>query len=261
MAPYELFIWRRLRQRLLQNAQGDVLEVGAGSGLNVPHYDDSKVNTLEVTDPASTMLLEAAKKAHKRGWQTWVLDPRSQESFEFTSEDKDPSVLSQLWSRLADTWRGSPPSPAQQEDATTRESSKTHTPLVTVKTMDGERLEYPDNSFDTVVLTKTLCTVDDPNAILLEAQRVCRPGGHMLVLEHGRPRAKERASVAAAWLDRRLGRVDLQVQHRHDWGCWPHRDVEAMLGAPSLHLDVENYETSWLGNVHCVTLRKPKADV
>jgi SAM-dependent methyltransferase len=48
----------------------------------------------------------------------------------------------------------------------------------------GERLPLPAASVDTVLATLTLCTVDDPPAVLAELRRVLRPGGRVLVLEH-----------------------------------------------------------------------------
>ncbi len=52
--------------------------------------------------------------------------------------------------------------------------------------MDAESLEFPDMSFDTVVDSLSLCTFPDPVAALIEMSRVCRKGGRILLLEHGR---------------------------------------------------------------------------
>lgn len=42
--------WIRYRQQLLSAAQGDVLEIGAGSGLNLPHFP-SAVRRIITVDP------------------------------------------------------------------------------------------------------------------------------------------------------------------------------------------------------------------
>ncbi len=52
--------------------------------------------------------------------------------------------------------------------------------------MDAEALDFPDSSFDTVVSTLSTCTFPDPIKALREMARVCRPGGKVLLLEHGR---------------------------------------------------------------------------
>ena len=49
----------------------------------------------------------------------------------------------------------------------------------------GEALPFDDASFDTVLITFTLCSVDNQAAVLSEMRRVLRPGGKALFLEHG----------------------------------------------------------------------------
>jgi ubiquinone/menaquinone biosynthesis C-methylase UbiE len=49
----------------------------------------------------------------------------------------------------------------------------------------AEALPYADRSFDSVVLTYTLCSVDDPARALAEIRRVLRPGGELIFIEHG----------------------------------------------------------------------------
>ena len=52
---------REIRHGLLAGATGSVLEVGAGTGLNLPHYD-GKVESLVFTDPEPAMLRRLQKK-------------------------------------------------------------------------------------------------------------------------------------------------------------------------------------------------------
>jgi ubiquinone/menaquinone biosynthesis C-methylase UbiE len=49
---------------------------------------------------------------------------------------------------------------------------------------DAEALTFPDQRFDTVVVTLVLCSIPDERRALAEANRVLRPGGRLLLLEH-----------------------------------------------------------------------------
>jgi len=55
-----------------------------------------------------------------------------------------------------------------------------------LREMDAQDLEFPDDSFDTVISSLSTCTFPDPQAALSEMNRVCRPDGRVLLLEHGR---------------------------------------------------------------------------
>jgi len=77
MNLYERFVLPRLlhlacglkparlqRQKVVPIASGDVLEIGFGSGLNLPHYDPAAVNRLWALEPSEEMrdLAQAAVK-------------------------------------------------------------------------------------------------------------------------------------------------------------------------------------------------------
>ncbi|WP_054312229.1 class I SAM-dependent methyltransferase [Mesorhizobium sp. 1M-11] len=52
----------RMRRRMVPHAKGVVVEVGLGSGLNLPHYDAAKVTRLVGVDPDATMLALAKRR-------------------------------------------------------------------------------------------------------------------------------------------------------------------------------------------------------
>ena len=53
-----------------------------------------------------------------------------------------------------------------------------------LKHLRGEELDVSAKSMDTVVAVHVLCSVDDVRAVLKEVERVLKPGGKFLFLEH-----------------------------------------------------------------------------
>ena len=51
--------------------------------------------------------------------------------------------------------------------------------------LTGEHLDLPDDAFDAVLSTWTLCTIPDLDAALAEIRRVLKPGGNLHFVEHG----------------------------------------------------------------------------
>ncbi|WP_324188025.1 class I SAM-dependent methyltransferase [Nocardia higoensis] len=101
----------------------------------------------------------------------------------------------------------------------------------------AERLPFEDATVDTVVSTLVLCTVDDPDPVLREIERVLRPGGRLLFLEHVRSRSPR----LAHWQDRLA-----EPWRRFAEGCHCNRDTLALIRASGLELtDVR--EATWRG--------------
>jgi ubiquinone/menaquinone biosynthesis C-methylase UbiE len=110
---------------------------------------------------------------------------------------------------------------------------------------DAQALEFPDESFDTVVCTLSLCTIPDDRAAVAEVRRVLRPGGRFLLLEH------VRSPVRAVRVGQRL-LEPLMLRFEHDH----------LLREPLEHLraegfEVERLERSKVGIVERVAARKP----
>jgi ubiquinone/menaquinone biosynthesis C-methylase UbiE len=110
---------------------------------------------------------------------------------------------------------------------------------------DAQALEFPVDSFDTVVCTLGLCTIPDDRAAVKEVKRVLRPGGRFLLLEHVRSPLR-----AIRIGERLLEPIMLRFEHDH------------LLREPLEHLraegfEVERVERAKLGIVERVAARKP----
>jgi len=109
--------------------------------------------------------------------------------------------------------------------------------------MDAGVLALPDSSFDTVVSTLGTCTFPDPVAAVREMRRVCRPGGRILLLEHGR---SDRPRLAA-YQDRKA------AGHAKHLGCWWNRDpLETVRSAG---LDPYAARRTLFGIIHVIEAR------
>jgi ubiquinone/menaquinone biosynthesis C-methylase UbiE len=158
---------RDMRAELLAGTRGRTLELGAGTGLNLPHYTDA-VTELVLTEP-------------------------------------DPYMARRLRKRLDDE----PPAPDRVEVIET----------------SAERLPFEDQSFDSVVSTLVLCSVESPAAAAAEIARVLKADGRLLYLEH----VRSDDDGLARWQDR--------LERPWGWlgaGCHPNRDTASQFEATGL---------------------------
>lgn len=91
----------------------------------------------------------------------------------------------------------------------------------------AESLPVEDDSFDTAVATLVFCTIPDPVAALAELERVLKPGGRLLFIEH--VRAEDPG--LARWQDR----LERPWRFLGD-GCHCNRDTVATIAASGLQL-------------------------
>ena len=113
------------RQKVVPLAKGKVLDVGIGSGLNIPFYNSDKIDQVIGIDP-SHELIELAKEL---------------------ANDSKASI---------DLVIGS-----------------------------AESIPYPDNFFDTVLVTYTMCTIPNVAIANKEMWRVLKDDGRLIFCEHG----------------------------------------------------------------------------
>jgi SAM-dependent methyltransferase len=86
---------------------------------------------------------------------------------------------------------------------------------LTIRTLRGEAIDLPDGSAAAVVTTLVLCSVADPRQVISEIQRILRPGGRFIFLEH-----------VAAPQNSLLGRWQRWLHHPWHYlsdGCHLHR--------------------------------------
>jgi len=65
------------------------------------------------------------------------------------------------------------------KDRASKQKIKVH-----LKQMDVQNLDFKDNTFDTVVASFVFCSVPNPVRGLMEIERVCKPKGKVVLLEH-----------------------------------------------------------------------------
>ena len=165
----------RMRQLVVPQAAGRVLEVGIGTGLNMRHYNKQQVTNITGLDPALQMHPLALERIARAGLPVDLVG------------------------------------------------------------LSAEKIPLPDASFDTVLITYTLCTIPDAHSALLEMHRVLKPAGKLLFCEHGHA---PDASVAR-WQER------LQpLWGKVAGGCHLGRDIPALLRGAGFRLP--GLETGYL---------------
>lgn len=155
--PLERAVLGERRARLLAAVGGQVLDVGAGTGANLPHF---------------------------------------QEAGQVIAAEPDPAMRRRLTARAA-----------------------TARVPVEVTSDTAESLRHADASFDAVVFTLVLCSVNSPDRALAEARRVLRPSGRLIVLEHVRG-----SGSLSRWQDRLT-----PIWSRLNAGCHLNRDIAAAI--------------------------------
>ena len=114
----------RHRAQAVPAARGRVLEIGIGSGLNLPFYGGD-VETVFGLDPSPELLRMARKRAAKAAFPVELVEQAAEE------------------------------------------------------------IPFDAGSFDTLVMTWTLCSIAEPLAALGEMRRVMKPDGALIFVEHG----------------------------------------------------------------------------
>ena len=113
------------RKKVTPLAEGKILEVGIGSGLNLPFYNKSKIIELWGIDPSKELNIMAKNVAKK--------------------EELNVNFI----------------------------------------TSSAEEIPLPNNYFDTVLITYTMCTIPEVIKANNEIRRVLKNDGKLIFCEHG----------------------------------------------------------------------------
>jgi ubiquinone/menaquinone biosynthesis C-methylase UbiE len=161
----------KYRQELLAYVTGEVLEIGFGTGLNLPYYPCSihKITTVDV-NPGMNAL--ANKRISGSGM-----------------------IVEQLL-------------------------------------LSSENFPMPDNTFDSVVSTWTLCSIANVQQALQEVYRVLKPGGRFFFVEHG---LSDKPNVQV-W-QHRLTPIQKVVAD----GCHLNRDIQKLIEQHFDHVKLKRF--------------------
>ncbi len=165
----------RQREKVIPLAQGRVLEVGVGSGLNLPFYDASKVVQLTALDPSEEIWRQNKNNIENLGY-----------NFQF------------------------------------------------IKAF-AENIPIEDNTFDSVVITYTLCSIPDTKKAMGEIRRVLKPNGKLIFCEHGKAPDK----TVQKWQN-----VINPVWKRFGGGCNLQRDIPMII--EDSRFKIKKLETMYL---------------
>ena len=164
------------RAKVVPLASGNVLEIGIGSGLNLPFYDKNQVKHLTAIDPSIDL------------WNKNKVDTKNF-SFEFIQAF-------------------------------------------------AEKIPAENNSFDTIVITYTLCSIPDLNTAFDEIRRVLKINGRLIFCEHGKAPDK----AVQKWQN-----IINPVWKRIGGGCNLNRDIPSII--KNNGMKIENLNAQYIPGI------------
>ena len=162
----------RYRRIMLPHAKGEVLEIGFGTGLNLPFYPEH-VKKIHAVDVNAGMYALAHKNIEK------------------SSIEVDHHI------------------------------------------QNAESLPFPDEFFDTIVSTWTLCSIKDIKSVLQEIFRVLKPTGKFIFVEHG---------LSSEPGIQKWQRIFTPIQQVIADGCHLNRNMEVLIKQAGFHFDTLHKE-------------------
>jgi ubiquinone/menaquinone biosynthesis C-methylase UbiE len=162
----------KYRKNLLSDVDGNILEIGFGTGINLPFYPDH-VRKITVVEPNQGMNPRAMKRVESSGIQ------------------------------------------------------------VDFQKINADSLPFADSTFDSVVSTFTLCSIENVSKALSEIERVLKQGGRFFFLEHGLSPDQH----VVKWQNRLN-----PINHIFADGCNLNRDIKNIIASTNLNIsELENF--------------------
>jgi len=122
-------------------------------------------------------------------------------------------------------------SPEMLEKARERVAEERLTNVTALLEMDAGELAFEDASFDTVVAMYVMTVVPDPEKVMRELSRVCKPGGDVIIVNHfSAEEGKPGWEGMRGWVERRMAPFADKL------GWRPVFDVERVLVCDDLQL-------------------------
>ncbi len=137
-------------------------------------------------------------------------------------------------------------SPEMLKKAEQRVSSRNLKFVRELRVMDIEALDYPDETFDTIVAAYVMSVVPDIAKALKEIERVTRPGGQVIFVNHFR----DTDNGARAKVEQTMSRFAAQL------GWHPDFDLDHMLAHTNLEMTGREDNLPPLGLFTLLRLKK-----
>lgn len=186
-----VFMGRR-RRWLMEQAEGDVLEVACGTGRNIPYLDLDQVESITFMDSSEKMVQETQKKFRDK------FPKFKNAAFAVGKAENLTDIASELF------------------------------------------------KYDTVIEAFGLCAHEDPVAALKNMQKLLRPGGRIVLLEHGR----------STW-DMVNNHLDFRAEKRmKKWACRWNLDIGELIDEAGLDITYE--KRVHLGSTWMLVCKRPE---
>lgn len=135
-------------------------------------------------------------------------------------------------------------SPDMLERAQQRVAKGKLTHVSSLRIMDARELEFSDDTFDAVVAAYVMSVVPNPEKVIREIERVCKPGGDVIIVNH---------FAAEKGIRRDIEKFLAPLSNKLGWR--PDMPVQEILGNTSLR-EVKRHTLPPLGMFTMLHLRK-----